>query len=483
MAHLVTIGGSDAGISAALRARELDPTTEVTVLVADDYPNFSICGIPYHVSGEVPTIADLAHRTGKDLAAAGLTVLRRTLATSIDATTHTVTVRTPEGTTRVIDYDSLVIGTGATSMVPPIAGLRGEGALGPTDGVHTIRTIDDTRAVVADLDRHPGGRAVIVGAGYIGLEMAEGLVGRGMSVTQVEALPEVLSTVDAELGSLVHAELVRHGVDVHTATTVDRISRDDDGLRLAASGPEGPRTFRADLVVVVVGVRPDTRLAVEAGVPTGAKGALVVDDHLRTALPDVYAAGDCAETHHRLLGTTWLPLGTTAHKQGRIAGANAVGADVTFPGIVGTQVVKVFDLVIARTGLRDHEAGNAGRGWSPLTVATTADDHKRYYPGATPLHLRITGDRTSGRLLGAQLVGQRGAEVAKRVDTYATALFHEMTVAGLSDLDLSYTPPLGAPWDAVQVATQAWEAAARSRTGDQSQVVTTWGTMNRRPTD
>ncbi len=463
MSHLVTIGGSDAGISAGLRARELDPTTKVTVVVADDYPNFSICGIPYHVSGEVPTIEGLAHRTGDDLAAAGLEVLRRTTATAIDATKHTVTVCTPDGTSRIIDYDSLLIGTGATSAIPPIEGLRGEDALGPADGVHTLRTIDDTRAVMADLERFPTGHAVVVGAGYIGLEMAEGLVGRGLSVTQVEALPEVLSTVDAELGALVHAELVRHGVDVHTSTTVDRIRRVEDGtLQVDASTPGGPRTFRADLVLVVVGVRPDTRLAVAAGVPTGVKGALVVDDHMRTGLPDVYAAGDCVETHHRLLGTIWLPLGTTAHKQGRVAGANAVGHDSTFAGIVGTQVVRVFDLVIARTGLRDGEAAGAGRGWTPLTVAATPDDHKRYYPGATPLHIRITGDRTSGRLLGAQLVGHRTAEVSKRVDTYATALFHEMSVAAVSDLDLSYTPPLGAPWDAIQAATQAWEAVARS---------------------
>ncbi len=186
------------------------------------------------------------------------------------------------------------------------------------------------------------------------------------------------------------------------------------------------------------------------------KGAIVVDEAMRTNLPDVFAAGDCVHTHHRLLGLTWLPLGTTAHKQGRVAGENAVGGEDRFAGSLGTQVVKVFDLVAARTGLREHEAAGADRGWTPASTTSSPDDHKAYYPGATPVHIRITGDLASGRLLGAQMVGHRSAEVAKRVDIYATALFHNMTVDSLNELDLSYTPPLGSPWDATQMAAQAW---------------------------
>jgi len=183
---------------------------------------------------------------------------------------------------------------------------------------------------------------------------------------------------------------------------------------------------------------------------------------MRTGLPNVWAAGDGVVTHHRLLGVTYLPLGTTSHKQGRVAGENAIGGDARFAGSLGTQVVKVFDVVAARTGLRDHEAIAAGH--APHSHTAIADDHKRYYPGATPISIRITGDSRDGRLLGAQLVGTRGAEISKRVDTYATALHHGMTVAAMSDLDLSYTPPLGSPWDAVQMATQAWEREARSLT-------------------
>jgi NADPH-dependent 2,4-dienoyl-CoA reductase/sulfur reductase-like enzyme len=256
----------------------------------------------------------------------------------------------------------------------------------------------------------------------------------------------------------VHAELDRHGVAVHTRTTVTSITRADSGparLHVQGTGPDNqPVAWDVDLVLVVVGVRPDTDLLTAAGARTGPRGAVLVDETMASGLPHVWAAGDCVATHHRLLGLTYLPLGTTAHKQGRIAGENALGGTARFAGSLGTQVVKVFDLVAARTGLREHEAADASR--TAATSQAAPDDHKAYYPGAAPITIRITGDTTTGQLLGAQLVGARGTETAKRVDTYATALFHAMTVEQISELDLSYTPPFGAPWDAVQTAAQAW---------------------------
>jgi NADPH-dependent 2,4-dienoyl-CoA reductase/sulfur reductase-like enzyme len=453
--HLVAIGGSDAGISAALRARELDPTAEVTVVVADAYPNFSICGIPYYVSGEVTHWRNLAHRTRADLEATGMALRLDTLATQIDVPGRRVALRAADGTEEWLPYDELVVGTGALPVRPPIDGLDG---LGVEDGVHLLHSMGDTFALTASLDRIQPQTALIVGAGYVGLEMAEGLTARGISVTQVEMLPEVLPTVDPELGALVHVELERHGVTVHSRTTVTRIARRESGPgRLHVDGlgiDDEPVGWDVDLVLVVVGVRPDTDLLTRAGATEGVRGAVVVDESMATGLPHVWAAGDCVVTHHRLLGITYLPLGTTAHKQGRVAGENAVGGAAGFAGSLGTQVVKVFDLVAARTGLRQHEA--AAVGFVPATGQTSPDDHKAYYPGAQAINIRVTGDIDSGRLLGAQLVGPRGTETAKRVDTYAAALFHEMTVAGMSDLDLSYTPPLGSPWDAVQMASQAW---------------------------
>jgi NADPH-dependent 2,4-dienoyl-CoA reductase/sulfur reductase-like enzyme len=452
--HLVAIGGSDAGISAALRARELDPTANVTVVVADAYPNFSICGIPYYVSGEVTHWRNLAHRSYADLEATGMRLRLDTTATAIDVPGRRVAVRDQNGTPDWIGYDELVVGTGALPIRPPISGLDG---LGPGDGVHVLHSMGDTFALTHTLDSHKPATALIVGAGYVGLEMAEGLSARGLQVTQVEMLPEVLPTVDPELGALVHAELARHGVDVHTHSTVTAINATPEGptrLHVDGTGLDNqPQGWDVDLVLVVVGVRPDTDLLTAAGARTGPRGAVVVDETMATGLPHVWAAGDCVATHHRLLDLTYLPLGTTAHKQGRVAGENALGGSAHFAGSLGTQVVKVFDLVAARTGLREHEAA---AGFIPVTTQTTADDHKAYYPGASQITIRITGDLPTGQLLGAQLVGARGTETAKRVDTYATALFHAMTVEQISDLDLSYTPPLGSPWDAVQTAAQAW---------------------------
>lgn len=440
--RVVIIGGSDAGISAGLRAKELAPDTEVVLLTADHYPNYSICGLPFYVSGETPRWQALAHRTGEDLAAAGLDVRTGTRVGAIDVSGHFV--RLADGTR--IDYDRLVVGTGARSIVPPIPGLD-------LPGVTTMHWVDEARDLVAVLESKDGGRAVVVGGGYIGLEMADALRHRGLDVELVEMATEVLTTVDAEFGALIRATLERHGVVVRTETTVSAILARGSALEVESTRE---RTT-ADVVVVAVGVRPNTALLEAAGCELGASGAVVVDDTMATGLTDVWAAGDCVHTHHRLLREpTYLPLGTTAHKQGRIAGENAVGGDVRFAGSLGSQAVKVFDRVVARTGLRDDEAATAG--YIPRTADVTIDDHKAYYPGATGIRLRITGDVDTGRLLGAQALGAHRAEVSKRVDVLASAIHHGASVYDVSRLDLTYTPPLSSPWDPVQLACQAWES-------------------------
>jgi NADPH-dependent 2,4-dienoyl-CoA reductase/sulfur reductase-like enzyme len=251
-----------------------------------------------------------------------------------------------------------------------------------------------------------------------------------------------------------------------TGTAVTRISRADAGgagrLTVEAAAADGAAVWRSvDLVLVVVGVRPNSELAATASATLTPNGAIAVDRQMRTNLADVFAAGDCVVTHHRLLGESYLPLGTTAHKQGRIAGENAVGGTREFAGSLGTQVVKIFDQAAARTGLRDHEAVAAGL--DPLTVESEADDHKAYYPRSHRIQMWITGDRATGRLLGLQLFGHRHSEIAKRIDVAATAIFHGMTVEAISDLDLSYTPPLGSPWDAIQTAAQTWPQQPHSR--------------------
>ena len=442
---LLIIGGSDAGISAGLRARELDPSCEVAIVVSDRFPNYSICGLPFYLSGEVADWHWLAHRTAEDIAREGIHLLLDSTAQSIDSANHLVTILDDAGKTRHLSYDRLVIATGAVPVRPRIPGID-------LPGVFLLRSMQDSFAVHQYLDTDAPRSAVIVGGGYIGVEMADAFVHRGLAVTLVEHGTSVLKTVDESLGKLVRAELRRRGVEVETGIAVERIEQAGSQLHVMGSDGFGAT---ADLVLVAVSVRPQTELAEAAGIAIGERQAIRVTRTMETNLPDIYAAGDCVETWHRLLEVpTYLPLGTTAHKQGRIAGENAVGGHREFVGTLGTQVVKVFDLAVARTGLRDIEAKQAG--FDPLTLETTEWDHKAYYPGAHEMHIHLTGDRQIGRLLGAQMVGHWQAEVAKRIDIFATALFHGMGVEELNDLDLSYTPPLSSPWDPVQMSAQAW---------------------------
>ncbi len=446
--RFLIIGGSDAGISAALRAREVNPDAEVTVLLEDDFPNYSICGLPFFLSGETLDWHSLAHRTEFD----GITIRRGHRAIRIDVSSKSVAVHIEGSGHSSLPYDKLLIGTGASPVQPRIDGWQ-------LPGVFLLHTMKDSFAVHEYRERVKPPRAVIVGAGYIGLEMADALTHRGIKVRVASRTKTVLATVDAEFGTAVADELERRGVAVSTNVEAHRVGQVGDHLHVSGSGG-----FEQDceLVLIAVGVRPNAALGIDADLKTGEKGALLTNRRMESGVPDVYVAGDCAETWHRLLKRhTYLPLGTTVHKQGRTAAENAMGGHREFAGSLGTQVVKIFDRVIARTGLRQDEAEREG--FHPFTVESMMNDHKTYYPGATSLRARVTGDLTTGRLLGAQLIGAWGAEVSKRIDIFATAIFHEMTVDGISDLDLSYTPPLSSPWDPVQMASQTWSAKSNAR--------------------
>jgi NADPH-dependent 2,4-dienoyl-CoA reductase/sulfur reductase-like enzyme len=453
MSKLLILGGSDAGISAALRARELDATWEVTVVVEDAFPNYSICGLPFYLSGEVPAYQQLAHRTHAELSEAGISLLLNHQARAIEPDAHEVVVWEATRPAHRLPYDRLLIATGARSRRPRFPGID-------VPGVFLLHSMQDSFAMQRFLSEHAPRSAVIVGGGYIGLEMADALTLRGIAVTLVEHGPSVLKTIDPHLGALVRTHLEQHGVVVETGIRVQQITARQK--QLCVSGTEGFEVA-TDLVLVAVGVEPRAELAHAIGAELGTQGAIRVSRSMETSLPDILAAGDCAETWHRLLTRpTYLPLGTTAHKQGRVAGETAIGRSARFAGTLGTQVVKVFDLVVARTGLREDEAREAG--FDPLTAAGTYLDHKGYYPGAQSVQMLLSGDRTTGRLLGAQMVGLVQTEVAKRIDVVATALFHDMMVEALSDLDLSYTPPLGSPWDLVQMGAHTWSALASGNT-------------------
>jgi NADPH-dependent 2,4-dienoyl-CoA reductase/sulfur reductase-like enzyme len=448
--HLLIIGGSDAGVSAALRARELDSRSEVTMVVADDYPNFSICGLPYFLSGETPDWRSLAHRTEFP----GINVLRRHVAEVIDPENKSVHIRSSAGV-RAHSYDKLLIATGAEPIRPDLPGAT-------LDGVYVLHTMDDSFAVHRHLSERSPKSALLVGAGYIGLEMADALTQRGLAVTLLSRSRSVLPTIDAAHGQIVASELQRHGVVVHTDTSAVSITQTQDGSRTLSLLDSRGESHQADLIIFAVGVRPNSVLAARAGIKLGGFGAIQVTRCMETNVPEVYAAGDCVETYHRLLRRhTYISLGTIAHKQGRVAGENAVGGSRQFAGAVGTQSIKVFELAIARTGLLEDEA-RAG-GFDPVTAPIQVNDHKGYYPGATPLDMLMTGDRSTGQLLGAQIVGSRKAEVSKRVDIVAAALFQGASVEDLNDLDLSYTPPFSSPWDPVQMAAQTCAAAIADR--------------------
>ena len=445
MPRLFIVGGSDAGISAALRARELAPDWQVTVAVADRFPNFSICGIPYFISKEIPEADNLAHRKADDIRALGVELLLGQRVERIDPAAHLVMVRNADGEISEHRYDKLVIGTGANSIRPPISGLD-------LPGVFLLRWMGDALAFNDFLVTRTPKHVVIVGGGYIGLEMAEALRHRGIEVTIIEMAPSVMTTIDTDLGQKVGLELERNGVRLVMGQAVSSISEFDGKLRI-----DGANDFScvADMILVAAGARPETALASAAGASLGFKGALAVNRRMETNLSDIFAAGDCVETWHRITqSNSYVPLGTTSHKQGRIAGENAVGGNRQFEGSLGTQSVRLFNYVVGRTGFHDRDAKNAG--FDPLSVDSTVWDHKVYYPGAKEMIIRVTGDRASGRLLGAQIIGHTGTEVSKRIDIFAAAIHHGMSVEEVSDLDLSYTPPLSSPWDPVQMAAQAW---------------------------
>lgn len=445
--RLLIIGGSDAGISAALRARELAPETEISVVLADEFPNYSICGLPFFLSGETPEAKQLAHRTEFE----GIRLLKNYKALRIEAERREVLIEGRSGQKKELAYDQLVICTGGEPVTPPISGLR-------TAGVYPLHTMADSFAVKRHLEENNQRTAVVVGAGYIGVEMADALTVRGLEVTLVGRNKSVLPAVDTELGAMVCAEFKRHGVKVVNETRINSIN--SEGSRLRVLGTSGFEAT-ADLVIVGVGVKPVSDLAMSTGIRTGSRRAICVDHGMRTEIENIYAAGDCVETWHRLLNRyTYLPLGTTSHKQGRVAGENAVGGKREFQGSVGTQVVKVFDLAVACTGLRNTSAQEAG--FDPCTTEVETWDHTLYYPGAHEMRIRVTGDRRSGRLLGAQIVGHWQAQVSKRIDIFAAALFAGLRVDEINDLDLSYTPPLGSPWDAVQIAAARWTAAGQT---------------------
>jgi len=388
---------------------------------------------------------DLAHRTREDLEKAGIRLFLKHRALSIYNSEKTVEIIDELERKAFFAYDRLVLATGAAPRRLGIPGID-------LPGVFFLRWMDDGLKIKNHLASKRPQKIILIGGGYIGMEMAEAMLHRRLQVEVVERSQLLLKNVYPGFSRRIQTELESHGASIHTDFTVEKIEL--KGEKLHVIGSKG-RPIRADMVLIAVGCLPQTELAASAGIRTGINGAIKVTRRMETNIPGIYAAGDCAETWNRVLNRyTYQPLGTVAHKQGRAAGENAAGGDKTFAGTLGTQSVKIMNLVYARTGLLAEEAVRAG--YDPVSSRIETYDHKSYYPGASSLQLMITADKKTRRLLGAQVLGFVGAEISKRLDILATALYHQMAVDELEDLDLSYTPPLSSPWDPVQTAAQAW---------------------------
>ena len=438
--RLVVIGGDAAGMSAASQARRRRNDLEIVALEKGRWVSYSACGLPYLVGGDVDDIEDLVVRTPQEFRdKQRIDVRMRQEAKAINLDTRTIEVFDHEHRrSYALGFDILHIAMGAVPMRPPLPGIDG-----PT--IHGVQTLEDGAHLLEHAENMPTTcKVVVVGAGYIGLEMAEAFVKRGADVTVLTATPQPMGTLDEDMGQLIAEEMRRHGIDLRTETEVQAF--EDDAVHTADD------THPADIIVLGMGVNPNSGLAADAGVATGHRGAITTDQRQRTNVDGVWAAGDCCDSLHRVSNLRrHVALGTVANKQGRVAGINIGGGYATFPGVIGTAVSKLCAIEVARTGLTEREADEAGFEFVSATVESTT--RAGYFPGAKPITVKVLAEKRSGRLLGAQIVGEEGA--AKRIDVFATALTARLTVEEMTSLDLSYAPPFSPVWDPVLVAARA----------------------------
>ncbi len=437
--RLIIIGGVAAGMSAAAKAKREKRDLEVVVYEKGAHVSFAACGMPYLIAGDIADYSELIVRTPEQMGKQGVEVHIHHEVKAIDAAAKAVIVRDLQGEREFTqDYDQLVIATGARPIWPQLLGSRLEGIFG-------LRTLESGLELQNFLANHKPQRALIVGGGYIGVEMAETFRRLGLEVTMIIRSGKVMrGALDDDMRELVHAELARHGVEIVRGAPVAFEGNDRVEAVVTAEGQ-----YPCDMAVLGMGARPNVELAHAAGVALGATGAIATDDHMRTNLPAVFAAGDCCEALHLVTGEpAYIPLGSTANKQGRVAGENAAGGQVTFGGVVGTTVVRCFDLAVATTGLSASSANDAGFISQETTIQAKHISH--FFPGAADIHVKLVVDPETDRLLGGQIVGQKG--VAKRIDVLATALHNRMTITDLQRLDLSYTPPFAPVWDPILVA-------------------------------
>jgi NADPH-dependent 2,4-dienoyl-CoA reductase/sulfur reductase-like enzyme/rhodanese-related sulfurtransferase len=435
--RIVVVGGVAGGATAAARARRMSEAAEITVLERGPYVSYANCGLPYFVSGDIERRSKLLLQTPEGFDARyRIHVRLHTEAVELDRAGRRVRIRAPDREAW-LPYDALILAQGGAPVVPPVAGA---------DAPHVFKlwTVPDMDRIQGFIEREKPRTAVVAGGGFIGLEMAEAFRKRGLEVTVVELLPTVMAAMDREFGERVAGELRAKGVGLATAVGLKAVHAAAREVELSDG-----RRLPADLVLFSVGVRPELALAKAAGLEIGASGGLVVDDHLRTSDPAIWAAGDMIEVVHRVSGKrVRIPLAGPANRQGRIAATNAMGGDEAYRGAFGTSVVKVFEATAGATGMTERAAREAGLDVGVAIVHK--DHHAGYYPGAKELSLKLVYERGSGRLLGGQAFGHAGVD--KRIDVLATALAGGLSLRDLAELDLAYAPPYSSANDPVNLA-------------------------------
>ena len=434
---ILIIGGVAAGATAAARARRLSEDADITIVERGPYVSYANCGLPYFISGEIGKRSHLLLQTPEGFDARyRVRVLVNTEAVAIDRAAKQVTVRNAEGESR-LPYDRLILAQGGSPLLPPIPGID-------APNVFRLWTVPDMDRLHEHLKASGAKSAVVVGGGFIGLEMAEAFAKRGLATTVVEMLPTVMAVMDREFGVRIADELSANGVAVVTGAQVARVLADERNVELADG-----RRIDGDVVLFSVGVRPELTLAKQAGLDIGAAGGVRVDEYLRTSDPDIFAAGDMVEVVHRVSSRqVRIPLAGPANRQGRIAASNALGGEMRFAGSLGTSVVKIFGATAAMTGLGEKAARDAG--FDVGVSVIHKDHHAGYYPGAQELNLKLIYDRGNARLLGGQAFGREGVE--KRIDVLATALAGKMSLQDLAELDLAYAPPYSSANDPINLA-------------------------------
>jgi NADPH-dependent 2,4-dienoyl-CoA reductase/sulfur reductase-like enzyme/rhodanese-related sulfurtransferase len=440
--RILIVGGGAVGPKAASRARRLDPEADIKIIEAGKFVSYGACGMPYYVSGDVKTADELLVRTPEYFREQlAVDVLLETEALSIDRSARTVLCRDSTGREFPLPYDVLVLATGARPFVPPLEGRD-------LSGVFKLKDIPDMLSIAEYVKKEEPRRAAIIGAGLIGMEMAEAFRTKGMSVTVIEMLDWPLpALLDEEMASIVSRHVDDQGVRLILSQKAQRFEGTQGGrVKKLATDAEA---IDCDIALVSIGVRPETSLAAQAGLEIGPTRAIAVNEYLQTSDPAIYAGGDCVECRHLVTGRpVFVPLGSTANKHGRVIGTNVAGGRDTFAGIAGTAIAKVFDIAVGRTGLTEKEAREAG--FEVVSSIVSPTDIAHYYPGAKRVTLKLLADSRNGRVLGAQCVGH--GEVAKRIDVIATAISGRLDVKALADLDLAYAPPFSPAMDAIHHA-------------------------------